>query len=205
MLVEKNVNNLLSSNSYVITCELDDGAWIVDPGNPDPLCNLLYKHNKFLKGILITHSHFDHIYGLNELVKKYPNTKVYASKLSQVGFQSAKLNGSYYANMPFIIDPFDINYLSVLEIEIFQNISAKIFNTPGHNNDCISFYIQDFLFTGDAMIPNAPVHTKSKFANKNDAIESLNMIINHFDPFTIICPGHGESMMLKDVVIPNFI
>ena len=70
---------------------------------------------KFLKGILVTHSHFDHIYGLNELKSKYPNAEVFASNLSLMGFQSSKINGSYYTDWPFILDSFYINFFSIFK------------------------------------------------------------------------------------------
>jgi glyoxylase-like metal-dependent hydrolase (beta-lactamase superfamily II) len=202
MFVEKNINRLLSSNSYLITHEFDDGAWIVDPGYVLPLCNLLEKHHKFLKGILVTHSHFDHIYGLNELKRKYPSAEVFGSKLSFMGFQSSKINGSYYTDLPFILDSFDINFFSFDEIQIFEGIHLKIISTPGHSNDCVSFHVGDYLFTGDSLIPNSIVHTRSKSSNKNDAIDSVNFILKYFDPLTVICPGHGETMFLKEVSIP---
>jgi glyoxylase-like metal-dependent hydrolase (beta-lactamase superfamily II) len=92
------------------------------------------------------------------------------------------------------------------QIKLFKNNTlARVISTPGHNNDCISFSIGNYLFTGDALIPNVKIHTKSKNGDRLVAIESIHKIINTFPGQTIICPGHGEMEMLNLINIPDLI
>jgi len=67
------------------------------------LIKWMEKHTKYLKGILITHSYFNHIYGINDLYDFNPDVKIYASKYAKEGMYSAKLNCSFYTENPFVV------------------------------------------------------------------------------------------------------
>jgi hydroxyacylglutathione hydrolase len=206
MIVVKFTNEILSSNSYIIHSNDDTCVWLVDPGESKQLLKWVEENDKKVKGILLTHSHIDHIYGVNDICEKF-DTTIYASNLAYEGLNSAKTNGSYYMGMPYIVNYDCINFVKdESEIELFKNnTSAKVISTPGHNNDCISFYVDNYLFTGDALIPNAKVHTKSKKGDKLIAIESIHKIVHTFPGKTIICPGHGEMGILSLINIPDLI
>lgn len=201
MQVKKFTNSILSSNSYVIFKDEERYAWIIDPGDSRQIFDWLKENNKTVKGILLTHYHIDHISGVNDFFEAYPSLKIYASELSIEGLYSPKLNGSYYMEMSYEVNCKEIQVVgSDSEIELFNSEQkASIIYTPGHNNDCISYKIGKYLFTGDALIPGVKVHTKSKNANKLIAHETISRIMVNFPEDTIICPGHKEICMLKDI------
>ena len=207
MQVKKFINRILSSNSYVIFKEEERYAWLIDPGDSRQIFDWLKEHDKTIRGILLTHYHIDHIYGVTDFVEEYPDLNIYASALSLVGLFSAKLNSSYYLEMPYEVASKDIQIVDAnSEIDLFgNNIKALVLYTPGHNNDCISFEIGKYLFTGDALIPGFKVHTKSKYADKVVAQETISRIINNFHDDTIICPGHEDMTLLKDIKTEDFV
>lgn len=207
MQVKKFINRILSSNSYIIFKEEERNAWLIDPGDSRQIFDWLKDNGKIIKGILLTHYHIDHIYGVNDFYEEYPRLKIYASEQSLVGLFSEKLNGSYYMEMPYVLSCKKIEVLdSNSIIELFDSgQKATILFTPGHNNDCISFEIGKYLFTGDALIPGVKVHTKSKYADKVVAEETISRIINNFQDDTIICPGHGNMTLLKEIKMVNFV
>jgi len=173
---------------------------VVDPGDSIPILNWIMENNKFLKGILITHSHFDHIYGINDLCAAFPNVEIFASKHAKEGMLSAKLNRSYYAEIPFVVKCSNINVLEECDkVLLLENIFVNVINTPGHNNDCISFQIGKHLFTGDALIPGIKVYTKSKYGNKIHAENSIQKLITKFDDDTMIWPGHDSNCSLGEL------
>ena len=45
-----------------------DETWVVDPGDGAKVKEALLKKSKRLKGILITHHHWDHVNGIEELM-----------------------------------------------------------------------------------------------------------------------------------------
>lgn len=75
MKIEKFVCGYLRENCYVIYFE--ENALIVDPGsNEEEIDGFLKKNNLILRGILVTHYHFDHTGALNYFKEKY-NPKIY--------------------------------------------------------------------------------------------------------------------------------
>lgn len=202
MKIQCFVNDCLQSNTYVLYCDNVSVAWVIDPGRVEPIIKFLMEYRLSLRGILITHYHFDHIYGINKLLQTFGPISIYAFVKAREGFNSSKLNGSYYAEMPFTVSC--DNLIPVKQddcIELWEDIYAQVYETPGHNDDCISFEVAGNLFTGDALIPGVKIHTKSKKADKKQAIESIKWIMGNFPQETIIYPGHKNSCKLKDLDI----
>ena len=207
MIVKKFTNNILSSNSYIIYTNDERCVWLIDPGESEQLLNWINENNKKVKGILLTHSHIDHIYGVNDICEKFHDLTIYASVFAKEGMCSAKSNGSFYIEMPYAINHNIITFVKEnSKIELFKDKTiAKVISTPGHNNDCISFSIDNCLFTGDALIPGVKIHTKSKKGDKRIALESINKILYTFSGDTVICPGHREMEILSLIEIPDLI
>lgn len=199
MKVERFVNDLFTSNTYLLHNNKKKGVWVIDPGSSfNELIEWVERNGKILSGILLTHTHFDHIYGLNDLQQKSPGVIVYASFYAKEGMMSEKLNGSYYQEIPFTIKRSELNIVKENDnILLWNDVALKVLETPGHNRDCLSFQIEKNLFTGDALIPGIKVHTKLKYSNKILAEESVRRIIDQFDNDTIIWPGHGENCFLE--------
>ncbi len=195
------VNSIFTSNSFIVVFEGDNSAWVIDPGDSIPILLWLKNSNKKLIGILITHAHFDHIYGINDLCDNFPEIKIYASKQAREGMFSAKLNSSFYTETPFVVKCNNIKIVDEPDqILLSHNIYANVISTPGHNNDCLSFEIENNLFTGDALIPGIKVHTKSKYSNKSLAFNSIQRIFKQFNENTIIWPGHENECELKYLI-----
>jgi glyoxylase-like metal-dependent hydrolase (beta-lactamase superfamily II) len=203
MKVEKFINKILSSNSYILHDKEEVSIWIIDPGDSKQLINWIRQKNKIVKGILLTHSHIDHIYGVNDIIKENPNLEIYASKNAAEGLYSPKANGSYYMEMNYTVKSNEVNYLVNEDvIELWKGKTTVVFDTPGHDYDCISFYCNEYLFTGDALIPGIKPHLKSKKADKQSAYETISWIKKTFNPSVVICPGHKEICALKNIAIP---
>tara|TARA_B100000579_G_C22666352_1_gene773428 strand:+ start:150 stop:905 length:756 start_codon:yes stop_codon:yes gene_type:complete len=114
-------------------------AVVVDPSISDPVKEWLSNKNLLLTAILQTHHHDDHIGGTQELIKKWPEAKVIASKkeLKRIPFQTFSVKNN------------DVFYL--LDSKI------KVIEVHGHTNNHIAFYISNknvkynILFPGDTL------------------------------------------------------
>jgi len=200
VFVKKYINSVFNSNSYLIYIEEEKEVWVIDPGDSQPIIEWLNNNNKTLKGILLTHSHFDHIYGINDLQEIFTTINVYASFYAIEGMMSVKLNGSLYQEMPFSIKRQDINIIKEGDrMLLWKDISLNIFETPGHDRDCLSYQIEKNLFTGDALIPGIKVYTKLKYSDKTQAANSIQRIFEQFDDNTMIWPGHENNCLLGDL------
>jgi hypothetical protein len=60
---------------------------------------------------------------------------------------------------------------------VFDNYFLEILETPGHNWSCLTFKIQNYLFTGDSYIPGVAVVTKLKGGDGLSNRKSLKKIM----------------------------
>ena len=91
IIVEQIVNLTFASNTYILSSEHYDNFWLIDCGDIKPVTSWSDLHKKKLSGVFITHTHFDHIYGLNEIVSLFPSCKVFTSDMGSKGLYSDKL------------------------------------------------------------------------------------------------------------------
>ncbi len=189
MTIHQIVNSIFNSCSYVLT--QDKRSWLVDCGDVDQILPLI---DGKLQGVLLTHAHFDHIYGLNNLESLFPGVPVYTVMAGLNGLMSDKLNFSRYYGEPFIFDSLD-NVKLVNDgdcISLFDGVEIKAVATPGHSPGCVTWLTSNAIFTGDSYIPgvktvaNLP-HSDKDLALKNEAL-IRQMVENRS-----IYPGHAAS------------
>lgn len=198
MIVTQIPVGIYTSNIYKIAIE--NSVWFIDIGNAKPAIQSLSK-NEEVKGLIITHSHYDHIYGINELCQLFPACKVYVSEYANEGLYSEKLNLSFYHEDPIVFKGDNVQIISDNEsIELIEDFFLKCIYTPGHNAGSMCFKLNEYLFTGDSFIPGIPVVTKLKSGDKAQNEISLNRIKSLIQPTTIVCPGHGPIFLGKDLL-----
>ena len=114
-------------------------AVVVDPSISSTVKKWLLERNLSLKAILQTHHHEDHIGGTQELIKKWPNAQVIASKkeLKRIPFQTFSVTNN------------DNFHLFDSQVEVIE--------VHGHTNNHLAFYISkentkyNILFPGDTI------------------------------------------------------
>lgn len=194
--IEQIVNSISQSNSYVLYHKLYDWAWLVDAGDASKITCCLEKHDKWLKGIFLTHTHFDHIYGLNELYHSNPDIIIYTSPEGKDSLYNEKWNLSKYHQRPFVYQGCKIVELQEHDkIELWKDTLLEVFKTEGHDWSCLTYKTDSRLFTGDAYIPNIKTVTSFPKSNKEKAVESLYKI-KHILGIHTIYPGHGQPKAL---------
>ncbi len=122
---------------WIIQSPTSSEVCVVDPGDAAPVIAYLEQHNLSLVRVLITHSHFDHINGINELTT-YKSVPVYgpdSEAIPQVTHPQSE--GSHFTlfDTPFIV-----------------------WHLPGHlpehlayiasNNDDTQIFSGDIMFSG---------------------------------------------------------
>lgn len=189
---------IYTSNVYKIT--IGDDVWFVDMGNAKPAIQSLSVNEK-VRGVLITHSHYDHIYGINELCQTFPECRVFASEYAKDGLFSDKLNLSFYHENPIVYEGDKVEIIKDKdEIYLGANNGIKCIYTPGHNLGSMCFMIDNYFFTGDSYIPGIPVVTKLKSGDKHLNEVSLQHIKSLIESDTIVCPGHGSMYLGKEII-----
>jgi glyoxylase-like metal-dependent hydrolase (beta-lactamase superfamily II) len=188
------INSIYSSNTYVLTLLESEGCWLVDCGDADEIEAWLMQHNKTLKGVFLTHTHYDHIYGLNALKELHPMMRVFTSQNGITSLQDDRYNFSRYHNVSFTYQTHDVEMLQEGDlIEIFPNQLIRVMETPGHDWSCLSYRMDHALFSGDSYIPGLRVVTTFPKGNKKLAEMSLQRILACMDDDITIYAGHGDT------------
>lgn len=191
MTVRQVINSLFTSNTWVL--EFSSQLWLVDCGDTDRALQL--SGNKPVAGVLLTHGHFDHIYGLNRLLNYYPDVPIYCNASCQAALVDDKVNMSRYHEQSFVLEhPDNIHLMDEGDvIPLSDDDAAQVFATPGHHPSCLSFLIGKHLFTGDAYIPETKVVTILPGGDKQQAARSVQRILQ-LAHRRIIYPGHGDAI-----------
>ena len=156
------------TDNYIWLIEENGKATVVDPGDAEVVNNCLKEKNLELENILITHHHFDHTGGVEQL-KKSHECNVY-------GPHDSPFNGV------------EIKLKEDDEISI-HGLTFKIIEVPGHTLDHIAYYSeeQNTLFCGDTLFSGGCGRIFE--GTKLQMYESINLIKN-FPTKTKIFFGH---------------
>lgn len=189
MTIRQIVNSVFNSCSYVLT--QDKQSWLVDCGDVDQILPLV---DGKLQGILLTHAHFDHVYGLNNLISLFPGVPVFTTPAGLDGLLSDKLNFSKYYGEPFIFDsPENVKLVKDGEcISLFEGVEIKAVETPGHSPDCVTWLTENAIFTGDSYIPGVKTVTNLPHSDKTLALKNEALIRQMVENRSIY-PGHAAS------------
>ena len=121
------------SDNYIWLLTTNEGSIVIDPGESQNLLKILKENNLNLKAILITHHHFDHTGGINEILSE-KSIDVYGPNNN--------------------IDSINIRVANESKINLL-GIEFEIIEIPGHTLDHIAYYSENnghpILFCGDTL------------------------------------------------------
>ena len=191
--VKQIVNQIFTSNTYILFDDAYDYCWLIDIGDFNRVADVLPPSVE-IRGVFLTHSHFDHIYGANALYKAYPQCHVFTSDYGREALYSDKKNFSLYHESSFVFEGKDVSILKDGDIvEIYPGKSLAVYATPGHCQSCLTYMVGAWVFTGDSYIPGVKVVTVLPKSDRTLAKQSKDRIFQLAEGKTI-CPGHGDMV-----------
>lgn len=188
-------NSFFAVANYLITSDSEDYCWLVDVGQIELIKEAA--QGRTIKGVFLTHSHHDHMFGINDLMELYPDCTIYLSEAGVAILASDKLNLSKYTG-PIVTYQGDnlVTFGKINEFEIFPGVNISAMSTPGHSSDSVTYILGNDLFTGDAYIPDTPVVTKLRGGDRKQAQKSTEIIQLLINEGAIVRPGHwGKSKL----------
>ncbi|GAB1448413.1 hypothetical protein MASR2M44_14220 [Bacteroidota bacterium] len=205
MRVQRVALEKYTSNVFILEKEGEDFVWLVDIGEFEPVVKSL-PASKWIKGVFLTHPHYDHMEGIQKLVEAFPGCLIAGSGETLGALKNAKENLSFYHEHPIEFSRSE-QELELVEgsMEIFPGIQMEIIATPGHYSGSFTFYTAGYWFTGDSLVPGHPVVTKLKGGDKNINQITLKNLFKKFEPEHWICPGHGKMIQASELVQTDYI
>jgi glyoxylase-like metal-dependent hydrolase (beta-lactamase superfamily II) len=187
----KAILNQYTENTYVINEKKE--AIIIDPGaHFKEIDQYINEQDYIVKGILLTHGHFDHLYSLEQTQAAY-NCPVYIYNKERDFLFDPSLNLSSTLHSPLIFK----NKSSVVLLEEDSIISLgnekiSVLHTPGHTRGSVCYRYKRFLFSGDTLFKGTIGRSDLPTSNKKQLMDSLKRILSKCRDNTIVYPGHGS-------------
>lgn len=188
----------IETNTYVLE---SDGVYaVIDPAIESQEL-LEFLKGKSVKYILLTHGHFDHISGVNSIVKE-TGAKVCIHSLDSEMLSDG--NKSRYDFHFGGIQPeikADILLTDNDEIALGETV-IRVMHTPGHTNGSVCYILENerIIFSGDTLFRLSAGRTdlagiSTVLAARNE-LESLQRIAQLSGDYRVL-PGHGEETTLQ--------
>jgi hydroxyacylglutathione hydrolase len=163
---------------YFVGSKTTREVFIVDPAwQVDTIVKMAKEEDLKIVGALVSHYHFDHTNGIEELLG-FVDCPVYVNK-----------NDSAYLEFSssHIKEVSSGHKVKAGEIEI------ELVHTPGHTPGSQCFYVQNHLISGDTLFINACGRTDLPGGDAKEMYYSLTQKLAKFDDSTVLCPGHNYS------------
>ena len=191
MIIKQYIAGPIEANNYLVADEKSKEAVLIDCSETvEKLLSDVKELGVKVKYILLTHGHFDHVMGINDMKKKL-GTKVLinAKDKSQVEMTKTILStfGINIEKNPEYDEFIDEN----TELKIGE-IPIKIFETPGHTEGGMSYLIQNKVFTGDTLFKQYVGRTDLPGGDFSKLVNSIKNILYKLDDETEVFPGHGD-------------
>lgn len=202
LYVERILNVPINSNCYIIYTDQNNACIIVDPGTEEPieLLRFLDSNDLYPEYIVLTHEHFDHIWGVNRLKEKYGIQLISNRNCSEQIIDKKKNLSLFYNQKGFVTYHSDI-FIDEMPTLYWNDNEISFIQTPGHSLGSICFLVKDLLFTGNTVILNEKTVVKLPGANKADLLASISLLAKL--KYCKIYSGHGESFFKEGFNIFN--
>ena len=183
----------VGTNCYFVYREGSHDVIFFDPADSGSYIYEQLKERGFtVKAIYLTHAHFDHIWGCNEL-RELTGAKVCAYEEERVLCEDAETNVSAQAGRPYTVKVDE--YLRDGEIRTEGDISFKVIYTPGHTIGSCCYYIEEagILISGDTLFQASVGRADLPTGSESTLIRSISDKLMCLPDETRVYPGHGAS------------
>ena len=182
-----------ATNCYFVYREGTTDVLFFDPADQgDYLYQALQQKGFQVGAILLTHGHFDHIWGAQKL-RALSGAKMYAYKGEEAVLSDANLNISEMAGRACTVKP--NTYLEDgQEIELLD-MKIKVIATPGHTEGSCCYYFEEdgLLISGDTLFQESVGRTDFPTGSFSQLIRSIKEKLFVLPDDVKVYPGHGEA------------
>lgn len=184
MKIKRFIGGNLESNGYVIYQAAGGECFVIDPGyNYRVFQQYIDENGLKLKGILLTHHHYDHVGAVDKLKDVY-GCPVYLHRGDEA------LYGKRADCLMEDGDTFDL-----------EGETIEVISTPGHTKGSVCFYSQKsrLAFTGDTIFDVDIGRIDLEGGSEEDMINSILGKVDRWENDVFIYPGHGDGCTMKKV------
>lgn len=183
---------MLQANTYLVCDETSRLGFIVDLGGySKELKNIIEKNDIQIQYIVLTHGHGDHIGGVQEHLRDFPDAKVVCSRAEEKMLLDPELNEAHH------FGPEKVSFKPDILVDdgdtlTVGNMTMKFIMTPGHTEGGMCILIDDVLFSGDTLFCRSIGRTDLAGGDFRTIMESIKKKLFLLPDETQVLPGHME-------------
>ena len=181
---------MLQANTYLVCDEISRLGFIVDLGGySKELKNIIEKNDIQIQYIVLTHGHGDHIGGVQEHLKDFPDAKVVCSRAEEKMLLDPELNEAHH------FGPEKVSFKPDILVDdgdtlTVGNMTMKFIMTPGHTEGGMCILVDDVLFSGDTLFCRSIGRTDLAGGDFKTLMESIKNKLFLLPDETQVLPGH---------------
>ncbi len=204
MKIQPFFDDRTATMTYIVMDEQTRDAVVIDPvldyepaaskiwtESSDVVIQFLKAYNLNLHYILETHAHADHLSGAQHIKKQYPEAKLVIGETIKVVQRTFKHIFGWPQDFATDGSQFDELFVPG-EVMKAGSLEIKAIATPGHTPACLTFQIEDALFTGDALFMPDVGTGRCDFpaGSAEDLYTSVHDVLYAFPGETRVFTGH---------------
>lgn len=184
---------ICQTNCYFVYEEGKQEVMLFDPAdNGEYIYEGLKSKGFSVAAILLTHGHFDHIWGVERL-KELSRAEVYAYEAERKVCGSDILNVSKECGRSCRLSA-DVYLKDGQEISA-AGISCRLIATPGHTEGSCCYYFEEdaILISGDTLFEESVGRTDFPTGSMSALVRSVKEKLMILPEDVKVYPGHGEA------------
>jgi hydroxyacylglutathione hydrolase len=210
-------------NTRILIDESTRNAVVIDPGGESEILIRAIEEGEYnVESIWLTHSHIDHVGGVQSLLdyfkSKGRSVSVLGHRAEQQFREAVELQAQYFG-LPsgrYLNSPEPTRYIDEGDLLSLGEINFEVFFTPGHSPGHLVFYLANaeyelsvegninkierfprpqspLLIAGDTVFAGSIGRTDLPGGDSELLLESIRQKILTLPPATLILPGHGPE------------
>ena len=194
-------NPVFRENAWLVR----DGSacFLVDPGFTDdrefaPFEDFVRREGLRVEAILVTHGHYDHIYGVSRCLDLLGDIPVYMHPDDVELIGMAEDMAAPYGGCPALA--FDT--VDVVDGQVLNLLGRQwtVISTPGHSKGSVCYYCEaeKLLFSGDTLFAGTIGRTDLHGGSYDSLIVSIMDKLMGLDGDTTVLCGHGRPTTVSD-------
>jgi hydroxyacylglutathione hydrolase len=205
MIIETFVTTPFQQNTRILACEETRQAICVDPGDSaEEIAKFIGENNLKLQAITLTHAHLDHIGGVSDLYKFYPQTEIilhkddedlYYNLPDQPLFMGIPRHQLKTLGLEYDVPPKLTRNWQDGEIYVAGNLRFNVLHCPGHTRGHVILAEKKArkIFVGDCLFAGSIGRTDLPGGSFEQLINSINDKILPLGDDATVYSGHGAE------------
>lgn len=191
----------MGTNCYVVRADTaGDEAVVVDPsGDATELRLTLAGMGARCTAILVTHGHWDHLFGVADLAEG-TGAPVHMAEGERVLLE----NPENFTPPGVSLRPYTPDVLlSGGETVELAGIAFEVLAVPGHSPAHLAYHADQCLFSGDVLFAGSVGRTDFPGSDWDTLVASIRMLVDTLPAETVVYPGHGPTTTLGAELAQN--